>query len=322
MIAHLTQANGQALNPIFYQNLKSINVVDQLGLLSDTCRIMLVPNPSIEMPGLGDVLNVALGALDEAWDIGRYYVNSVSYSDSDLGITAMSTPFLLRRTLRSVPEPRNFEGSSQLSAIVDEIIKGSGLKAQIARSLGSVSLEQTAQINESNAEFLTRLLSENGATYKVRDDTIYIDRIGSNESINSLETVSLSLQDCVSYDFSIQESELFQSAHAYFQDAAAGLTQKIEVGSGDPTFAFKEIFPSEDSAQRACEAFLVKRNRSRRKASLTVVGRPAVVAGAKCELSGFPDPFNGDYLQESVTHSYSPRGGYSMRISLTDAEGS
>ena len=128
-----------------------------------------------------------------------------------------------------------------------------------------MSLEQTAQINESNAEFLTRLLSENGATYKVRDDTIYIDRIGSNESINSLETVSLRLQDCVSYDFSIQESELFQSAHAYFQDAAAGLTQKIEVSTGDPTFAFKEIFPDEDSAQRACEAFLTTRNRSRQE---------------------------------------------------------
>ena len=112
MIAHLTTANGQTLNPIFFQNLKSINVVDQLGLLSDTCRIILVPNPSIEMPSLGDVLNVALGTLDEAWDIGRYYVNGVSYSDSDLGITAMSTPFLLRRTLRSVPEPRNFEDSS------------------------------------------------------------------------------------------------------------------------------------------------------------------------------------------------------------------
>ena len=319
MIAQLTQANGQALNPIFYQNLKSINVVDQLGLLSDTCRIMLVPNPSIEPPELGEVLNVALGTLDEAWEVGRYYVNSVRLSDSDLGITAMSTPFLFRRTLRTVPEPRNFE-DSQLSAIVGEIIKGSGLQAKVARSLGAVSLEGVAQVNESNAEFLIRLLSENGATYKVREDTIYIDRIGSNESVNSLAKVSVSRDDCISYDFSIQETELFQSAHAYFQDAVAGLTSKVQVGSGDPSFAFKTVFSSEDSAKQACESFLTTRDRTRRKATITIVGRPAVVAGAQCDVSGFDAPFDGSYLLETVTHNYSPRGGYNISVALVDAE--
>ena len=310
---------GRPFNPQLRDYLMSMTIKDEIGLLADTADLVFSYAPELPDFELGTVMSLKFGVDRGLWDVGQYYISEINLQGPphELSVRGMSSPLIASKALQD-SHRRNWQrGAAKLSEIMGAVVSGAGLKLKY--NAPDPMMPYTAQMGESDAEFLMRLARLRDLNFKISGDALVVYEIGAAMSTGGipLKTVEINyIGDDMRYGFIKEELDAYSQAVAWVQDTQEGERVKVEVGSGSPMYEFKETFPTVEEAKASCEAKLNESNRMTERASLTVPGQPNIIAGGKAELKGFPKIVNKTYLIERVTHNFDSTGGYTISVEL------
>lgn len=315
---------GSTFNPQLREYLMSITVKDEIGLLSDSVDVVFSYDPKFPDFELGVIMTVKLGHTGKLWDTGQYYISEVSMQGPphELTVRGLSSPLIISKALQD-SHRRNWQrGEAKLSEIIGEVVSGAGLTLKY--NAPDPRMPYTAQISETDAEFLMRIARLRDLNFKVDGDDLLVYEIGRSVDTTGrpLKTIEMRyVGETMQYSFIKEELDAYSRAVAWVQDLQESERQKVEVGSGSPTFEFKDMFPTIEEAKQACQGKLNESNRLTYRASVTVPGQPNIIAGGKMALKDFPKPVNRTYLIETVTHNFDSTGGYTITANLVENVG-
>ena len=313
---------GSPFNPQLREYLMSISAKDEIGILSDTVDIRFSYDERLPNFDLGMIVTVELGDETRLWDVGKYNISEINLQGPphELTVRGLSSPFILVKALQD-SHRRNWQrGKAKLSEIMDQVLKGAELTLEY--NAPDEVMPYTAQIGETDAEFLTRIGRLRDLRFKVDGDKVVVFKTDASVNLSGvpLKTVKIRyVGETMKYTYRREERDAYQSAIAWVQDIPKSERIKVQVpeSAGSPMFEFKEMFPTIEEAKSACQAKLAESNRLTRVATVEMPGQPDIIAGGTMILSGFPREMNDKkFLIETVNHNFSSTGGYRISASL------
>lgn len=199
------------------------------------------------------------------------------------------------------------------------------------------SPEETFQDNVTDAVFLRRLATEHHYFVRVIDTELHFGRL-SLESVTTpvevewnKEVENLSLRGSINglvNTVQIKGANYTASNPAIEAEFPAGdLTPTIEGGEMGTTivsrhFGEREHLVDNSNQNQSSDADTRARREMESRAdkfltgSMTVLGKPDAVSGAKIEIKGLKWPFTGPYLITQTTHTLTPGVGYRTKIAF------
>jgi phage protein D len=122
-------------------------------------------------------------------------------------------------------------------------------------------------------------------------------------------SLSISPSDKItSYRFTRAKREESGSVRAYWHEHKKAKRHAVTVGSGDPETSLKGVYTDKDAAEAAAKSDLARRGRQKETLSITLPGRPEIVAEAQLTVSGFRSGIDGAWNITSVEHEIGSSG--------------
>lgn len=174
----LTQA-GNDITQDISARLLSLTLTDNRGFEADQLDIELDDSDGqVEMPPRGAVLSLFLGWQGSALlGKGEFTVDEIEHrgAPDTLTIRARSADF--RGSLNSRREMSYHD--TTLGQVVEQIAARNKLTASVATQLNAINIPHIDQSQESDAKFLTRLATRNGADVSVKAGKLLFLKAGS-----------------------------------------------------------------------------------------------------------------------------------------------
>lgn len=316
--------DGTDINDILADKFISLTVTDKIGLSADTLDLTLGFDGTYAIPRAGVVLEAKIGYSESGlWEVGKFVVEETTQSGGadaadELNIRAISIPEspqaavdALQGATERVWQSFAVDGTT-FQTIVDEVCKAAGLTAKIDGSLASIQMPFTAQLNESDSEFLHRITIIRDGIIKYHDTQVIIEKKDSGKlgSLNIARTNTIT-----SYEFTASERTKVASVVSKYQDADAGEVIKYTAGTGKPRKVIRQTYPDRKSAVDAAESLLKQLQRETVDVNITMPTVAGLLAEKVLNLSDFPDASeNGEFIIEQVTHKLHNTAGLSSTI--------
>lgn len=304
--------DGTDINPLIEGKFISLTIKDKIGLSADTLDLTLAFDGSYAIPRAGVVLEAKIGYAEEGlWEVGKFVVEETTLTgganEADkLNIRATSIPEspqaavgALQGATERVWQSHAIDGTT-FKTIVDEVCSDADLTAKIDPTLAAIQMPFTAQLNESDAEFLHRITIIRDGIIKYHDTQVIIEKKDSDKlgSLNIARTNTIT-----SYEFTDSERTKVSSVVSKYQDADAGEVTKYTAGDGKPRKVIRQTYPDRKSAVDAAESLLKQLQRETVDVQITMPTIAGLLAEKVINLSDFPDASNnGEYIIKSVTH--------------------
>ena len=312
--------DGRDITAIIRENLIRLSVKDKIGISADTLDLSLFFDGSFAMPRAGVTLEIKIGYLEQGlWQVGKYIVEETSLSGVPdvLKIRGISMPQSPQAAVDALQgstdrtwQAYEIEGTT-FGSIVSSVCGNAKLTAKVAPELAKIPMPFTAQIGESDAEFLSRITLLRNGIIKYHDKQVIFEIKDSEK----LGTVNIDRTECTSYDFTFSERTKVSSVTAKYQDAEAGKVIKYTAGDGKPRKVIRSTYADYETAKNAAESLLKKLKRGTVEMNLSLPTKPGLLAETKINLTGFPDAaLNNEYIIEEVNHNYN-NGGLTSDIS-------
>lgn len=331
--AFRVSVNGSNATQLFLPRVSSITITDTAGLQSDTCEIVLTDHiglAPLEIPPAGAEIEIALGYLFAAQVVGVYIADEVEVSGPPglMRITGYAAAFgssdggknpLTEAKTRSWPE------GTTVSEMVGKIAGESGFKAAVTAEAGKVTLPHIDQIDESDANLLTRIAREYGLIFKPGGGALVMCKPGESTSAGgqALPTVTLTPRDVTRWSMRVARREASATVVASYRDfgSAEPIDVQVDGTPGDVAGVaqikrLRKIYPSEATARQAAEAEAARGKRAAKTLSVQLPGRADLMAEGRLSLQSFRSGVAGEWLIKSVTHSLTAAGW----TSTVDAE--
>ena len=244
MITNVTMPAGALIAPDFSlslqekditQNIRkrliSLSLTDNRGFEADQLDIELDDSDGLMvMPQRNAVLALSLGWKGAALTPkGLFTVDEVEHhgSPDTLTIRARSADF--RGSLNTRRDESYHD--TTLSHIVQKVAARNKLKATIAAGLGGIKVSHIDQTQETDAAFLTRLASLNGAVAVVKNGTLLFMRPGNGTTVNGkpLPVFTLTRQDGDRHSFSIADRDAYTGVTASWLNTKQPKPQKVKL---------------------------------------------------------------------------------------------
>lgn len=294
--------------------LKKLSVQDKVGISADTADIELFFDGSFAIPRPGITLEIKIG-YEEArlWSVGKFIVAETTLSGPPdtlriRGTSLPQSPQAAVEALQGTTERvwQSYEiNRTTFEDIVNEVCTDAKLTTKIAPELAKIEMPFTAQIGESDAEFLIRITGLRNGIIKYHDTQVIFERKDSEK----LGTLNIDFTECTQWSFTHSERTQFSSVTAKYQVTEEGKVQVYTAGKGKPHKVIRSTFPDRGTAVSAADSVLKNLKRSTIKASVTLPTIPGLLAETKISLTGFPDAsLNREYIVEAVTHTLSREG--------------
>lgn len=322
--------NGGSVLDIFLPRVSSITITDTAGLQSDTCEIVLTDHIGflpIEIPPAGAEIQIALGYLFAASIIGTYIADEVEVSGppNSMRITGFATAFGTSdggKSPLSEAKTRSWPNDTTVAALVATIAGETGFKAAVTAEAGKVVLPHVDQIDESDANLLTRIAREYGLIFKPGGGALVVCLPGEsvNASGEALPTVLLGRKQLTSWSMRIARREVSATVVAQYRDFGAAEPKEVTVegAAGDvagvaQVTRLRKIYPDEASATQAAKAEAARGSRAVKTLSLRLPGRADLMAEGRVLLLGVRLGVDGVWLIKTVTHRLDA-GGWSCTV--------
>lgn len=336
--------DGTDVSGVFLDLVSSITVTDGAGVESDKAEILLSdagPFGKIEIPPAGAEMEIAIGYGFSATTLGRYIVDEIEVSGPPdvMRITAYAAtmgPSSGGKQSMTDPKSRSWPSPITVGDLVRKIAGDQGFTAAVTSAAAALALPHLDQIDESDMNLLTRVAREMGLIFKPGGGALVMSVKGESVSAGGqrLPTVALTPRMVTSWSMQIKRREAAQKVVASYRDIEAAAWQEVEaIAEGrfgsDPALAkagvaavrrLKRTFPDEASAKRAAQAELDRGAAKSRTLSLTLPGRPDLMAEGRLTLAGFRQGVNGPWLIEQVTHQLDG-SGYRCSVSAESLPG-
>lgn len=189
----LTQAGNDITQDIIAR-LLSLTLTDNRGFEADQLDIELDDSDGqVEMPPRGAVLSLYLGWQGSALlGKGEFTVDEIEHrgAPDTLTIRARSADF--RGTLNSRREMSYHD--TTLGQVVEQIAARNKLTASVATQLNAISIPHIDQSQESDAKFLTRLATRNGADVSVKAGKLLFLKAGSGTTASGKPIPAMTIE--------------------------------------------------------------------------------------------------------------------------------
>ncbi|MHA3359396.1 phage late control D family protein [Yersinia enterocolitica] len=346
--------NQQDITQNIRDRLLSLSLTDNRGFEADQLDIELDDaDGQLAMPERGAVLSVFLGWKGSALiGKGDFIVDEVEHhgAPDTLTIRARSADF--RGSLNARREVSYHE--TTLGKVVSQVAERNNLQAMLADGLADIAIPHIDQTQETDAKFITRLASLNGAVAAVKTGRLLFIKPGRavTASGKPIPLMTLTRQDGDQHSFSIADRGAYTGVSAswlhtknpkpnkvklqrkpQFKHLRALQHPKIKVpqrtksveerqgnylaGSGDNVFVITTVYATQKAAMRAAQAKWEKLQRGVAEFSITLaIGRADLFPETPVVVSGFKSVINQQkWIISKVAHHLN-NSGYTTQLVL------
>lgn len=308
------EADGTDITQRLLDCNTSLEVTDTAGWKSDALKVTLAAG-DIALPATGAELRVWLGYADQLRPMGLFVVDSISLPipTTAMTIKALGAPHDHSQSLTALQtrKSRSWRPTT-IKELVTALASEHGLNPAISAELAGIALDHIDQTEESDMHLLTRLAAAHDAIAKANGGAlIFVPRAGATSTTGqSMPSLSLTPENVTSGKVTISKREGYKTVISRWRDNDAAMDAEIVVGTGEPIYRIRGAYPSAEAAQRAAKGKLQAFQRGTSTLSLTLPGRPELVAESRLTLSGFRTGISGEWSVTQVIHTLTPQKGY------------
>lgn len=172
------------------------------------------------------------------------------------------------------------------------------------------------QVNESDYHFVTRLARQYDCTAKLAEGMLMVlpRQSGQSATGRRIEPLVLGRADVGSFDVTFDDRSLMRTVKTRYQLPGSGEVKSVELKNPKaPATAMGEhvdrhLYTSRGEAEQAAKARLASFSRSSASVRLELPGRGDLFAERSLLLQGFKAGIDGEFLIDSVEHTYSSSG--------------
>ena len=291
----------------------------------------------LEIPKKGALVSVSAGYGAELQKIGDFNIVEcdIDGPPSTMSIKGSAVPYIAKSGNSAIRKKSFSWESTTLGAIAQKIASNLGLSPSINNALASITVANEQQTEESDVNFLLRLTRRFGGYLKFIQGNLVVTPEGISVTTSGKQiTCAIKQSDCSKWRFVVGgKAEGVKNVSVKYHDFATGETKSVtaEVAQTATVPAFSDVpwlaseantitpaAPAADEEQAKAIAKTVSKRvaRTTRRATLNMVGNPAIVAGAKATLTGWKEAVNGPWLVTKVEHRVDCSQGWAMTVSL------
>ncbi|WP_085600758.1 MULTISPECIES: phage late control D family protein [unclassified Pseudomonas] len=312
--------DGNDIAQLISPRLISLQLTDNRGIEADQLSITLSDHDGLlTIPPKGAVLRLWLGWSDTGLvDKGTYTVDETEHSGAPdvLSIRARSAD--LRKGLKTKRE-RNWSNST-LGDVLGDIAIGNGLTATIAGALDGLPILQLDQVNESDANLISRIGEEFDAVITVKAGCLMCLPAGGGKTASGLDLPHITLvrADGDQHRYLLADRDSYDGVRAYFYDVNSAKKQEAIAGGGDNLKDLRHTYSDRQSALRAARAEFNRLQRGSATLSYTLaVGRPDLIPELTYTLEGVKPEIDAIiWYGGNVQHNLSADSGYTVSLEL------
>lgn len=295
--------DGRPVSAAFYKRLSTATITDAPGQEADTCELKFDDaGNEVIMPPKGARLTVKFGFEDDAtFKMGVFRVEKSGIEGGKNGefVTLSGRSADMREDIKE-PLSEHFDDTT-VAGIVEELAGRHGFDAKVDGELAGIAVPYRARINQSAADFLSRLADETGGFFSVKDGKFLMMRRGS------LPAITIDKSECESWSFEVEPRPRFGQAEAGWFERRTGKThfESFSTPIEGPVKRLLTLFPNAAEAKAAARSEGEKQTRATGSGSLERSGMPEIMADTPIVLTGFRPEANGLWRAGTVTHTYS-----------------
>lgn len=335
----ITGASGGDLTGTYASRLISLTITDQATEQSDSCSIELANRDGrIKLPEKGEILSVALGYRGKLREMGKFVIDTISVQGPPDTITlnGKAAPFTAAAGFKpfQTRKTRSWDGVT-LGNLVRTIAGEAGMTAAVSTEYDGWLLQHLDQTNESDMNLLTRLARDWKAIMKPTFGKLVFVKRGEAKSVTGKAVGGLTITraDCSKYSASLGQRTKFAKVRTKFHDAETGKSKRVTASENDAmvedvdpdtvdedgedaVYEHPLDYADEQAASQGAKSILDQTQRGAESVSVTVIGRPDIIAEGNVTLAGFLcSRMNGAWCIKSVVHNFTKGGGFTTTVS-------
>ncbi|WP_375618495.1 phage late control D family protein [Bartonella sp. AC134YNZD] len=310
----VVKVGDKPVHEVFYQRLLTATITDHAGNEADTFEAEFDDSGNdLEVPASNSTLQVIFGYENSiSAFMGRFVVESVaSIGGSDGEILRLCGKSASMRKELKEQTSEHFDHKT-VGEIVETLAKRHGYQAKVSPQFTKTSLSYVIRTDQSAVDFLTRLADRMQARFLIKDNKFLF------LSENTLPILEIHKSDCSSWEFTLEPRTQYGTIEATYFDRSQGkqFSIKHQTGFSGAVRRLRNCYTCEGEAQAAAASESDRLCRAVGSGSLSLEGRPEIMADQTLRLQGFRDEINGYWKAATVTHRYDKQSGYTTEIIL------
>lgn len=309
--------NGKGVSAAFYDRLISATIHDAAGNEADTCELVFDDAGNvIAIPSAGDEISVKFGFRDGMTaKMGLFKIEKpgISFDEGGDRLTLSGRSVDMRHDTKE-PLSEHFDDKT-IGSIVSEIAKRHKATAKVSDEFASIKLDYVARSSQSATDFLTRLADRFGAQFSIKGNKfLFMAR-------EVLPPVSIDKSECESGEFTFEPRPRHGKTEAGWYDRTKNkVVHEIHsTGLQGPVKRLRNTVSTQTEAKAAAKAEAERLNRATGSGSISLLGRPEILADTPLDLTGFRPEVNGRWKAAGVDHVFDET--YKISITLEAPNG-
>ncbi|EJF86237.1 hypothetical protein MCW_00133 [Cardidatus Bartonella washoeensis 085-0475] len=302
------------VHEVFYQRLLTATITDHAGNEADTFEAEFDDSDTdLEVPQSNSALQVIFGYENSiSASMGRFVVESVVSSGSSDGeiLRLCGKSASMRKELKE--QTSEHSDGKTVGEIVETLAKRHGYQAKISPQFTQQTLPYVIRTDQSAVDFLTRLADRMQARFFIKDNK-FLFLSGEN-----LPALAIHKHDCSSWEFTLEPRTQYGTIEACYFDRSQGQQCQVkhQTGFTGPVRRLRCCYTCKEEALAAAASESDRLCRAVGSGSLSLAGRPEIMADQPLLLQGFRSEINGPWKAQTVTHRYEKQSGYTTEITL------
>jgi len=319
------EANRVDIRDAIRDRLYSLQISDGAGFESDLLEVVLIdddPTAPLEMPPTGAEIEVTMGYELFSRKMGLFVVDELELAGWPLALVvrARAAPFdktKYGKTDLQTQKNRSWEKGSTLAKLLETLAKEHGMEPAISASMAGIVLPHLDQREESDINFLLRVVRKYDGVVKPAGGYLTITKRGEGLSASGAElpTVTLTRTDISDFRLTQQKRDTAGTVIAYYKVSKKAARTEIKVGNGEPVKRIGTNYPTKEMALAAAKAEYNRRLRGESKLGLTLIGSPEFMAEMIVNITDVHPAINGEWLVETCRHRLGD-SGYMVDLEL------
>jgi len=310
--------NGKTLGGFLFSAISSVTVTDVAGIVSDSADITF-SNTSIfqrmARPKPGAEIAIALGYLGSFRPMGLFIAEEIVEEAPPRSITISAIAKVQGETKSGLSpiheqKTRSWPAGLTLKEIATTIADDNGLELAVTSNAAAIVPGHIDQIDESDLSVLTRIALSLDLIAKPAGGRLFVGVRAESKSASdrSMPVVALKEGDVSNWAARETFGEGVGTVIAVYRDRAKNKDVEVKIGEGKPERRLRQRFPNEAVARAVATAESRRSSRAVESLSITMVGRPSIVAEGIVVLAGFSSSADGKWVVEVATHTLSGEG--------------
>jgi hypothetical protein len=312
--------NGKDTGKDLTSSLVSLDYTDNISDKADEISIVLADLTGYwrnHLPDTGATLTVSIGYDDSLTPLNSFEIDRIRITSNPSTVVLSGNASPIQKSLRT----RNSQSwdNKSLQSIIKAVATKHNLKTDLR--FNDITLDYTAQDNETDLNFLMRLCDDADLNLKLYDNTIVC--VSMRELMKQKPVMTLKEEQLSHWDADISLIEAVASIERRSHNLQKKQTEKVLVVYGAQDASGKAIQTATTKAAQttknikreiarqthtgASQADLDKTNRERKRISLSCFGHPMFKAGTVIAFSDLGKNISA-CLIESARHSIDEQG--------------